>query len=63
MSSKFIEEFHNASQKTAPRSKVIEILNIFTVEGYILTTPFTFRASLFTLLAIPIYAALQSVAN
>ena len=63
MSLKFIEEFDNASQKTAPGSKGIAILNIFTVVGCILATPFTFGTSLFGLLAIPIYAALQSIAN
>ena len=63
MSLKFIEEFDNASQKTAPESKGIAILNIFTVVGCILATPFTFGTSLFGLLAIPIYAALQSIAN
>ena len=63
MSLKFIEEFDNASQKTAPGSKGIAILNIFTVIGCILATPFTYGTSLFGLLAIPIYAALQSIAN
>ena len=63
MSLKFIEEFDKASQKTAPGSKGIAILNIFTVIGCILATPFTFGTSLFGLLAIPIYAALQSIAN
>ena len=63
MSLKFTEEFDNASQKTAPGSKGIAILNIFTVIGCILATPFTFGTSLFGLLAIPIYAALQSIAN
>ena len=63
MSLKFIEEFDQASQKTAPGSKGIAILNIFTVIGCILATPFTYGTSLFGLLAIPIYAALQSIAN
>ena len=63
MSLKFTEEFDNASQKTAPGSKGIAILNIFTVIGCILATPFTYGTSLFGLLAIPIYAALQSIAN
>ena len=63
MSLKFIEEFDQASQKTAPGSKGIAILNIFTVIGCILATPFTLGTSLFGLLAIPVYAALQSIAN
>ena len=63
MSLKFTEEFDNASQKTAPGSKGIAILNIFTVIGCILATPFTLGTSLFGLLAIPVYAALQSIAN
>ena len=63
MSLKFIEEFDNASTKTAPGSRGIGILNIFTVVGCIIAVPFTFGASLFGLLAVPIYAALQSIAN
>ena len=65
MSLKFIEEFDKdkSSQKTAPRSKGIAILNVFTVVGCILATPFTFGTNLFGLWAIPIYAGLQSIAN
>ena len=63
MSLKFIEEFDNASTKTAPGSRGIGILNIFTVVGCIIAVPFTFGTSLFGLLAVPIYAALQSIAN
>jgi len=63
MSLKFIEEFDGASSKTAPGSRGIGILNIFTVVGCIIAVPFTFGASLFGLLAVPIYAALQSIAN
>tara|TARA_B100001093_G_scaffold79156_1_gene70389 strand:+ start:145 stop:516 length:372 start_codon:yes stop_codon:yes gene_type:complete len=63
MSLKFIEEFDSASSKIAPGSRGIGILNIFTVVGCIIAVPFTFGASLFGLLAVPIYAALQSIAN
>ena len=63
MSLKFIEEFDNASTKTAPGSRGIGILNIFTVVVCIIAVPFTFWTSLFGLLAVPIYAALQSIAN
>ena len=63
MSLQFVEEFNEASQKTAPGSKGIAILNLFTVIGCIVASPFTFGASLFGLLAVPVYAALQSIAN
>ena len=63
MSIQFIEEFDNASKKTAPGSKGIAILNILTVISCIIAVPFTFGTSLFGLLAVPIYAALQSIAN
>ena len=63
MSLRFIEEFDKASQKTAPGSKGIAILNIFIAIGCILSIPFTLGISLFGLLAIPIYSALQSIAN
>tara|TARA_X000000950_G_scaffold176927_1_gene214778 strand:+ start:301 stop:672 length:372 start_codon:yes stop_codon:yes gene_type:complete len=63
MSIQFIEEFDNASKKTAPGSKGIAILNILTVISCIIAIPFTWGVSLFGLLAVPIYAALQSIAN
>ena len=63
MSLKFIEEFDNAASKTAPGSRGIGILNIFTVLACLIAVPFTFGTSLFGLLAVPIYAALQSIAN
>ena len=63
MSIQFIEEFDNASKKTAPGSKGIAILNILTVISCIIAIPFTWGFSLFGLLAVPIYAALQSIAN
>ena len=63
MSIQFIEEFDNASKKTAPGSRGIAILNILTVISCIIAIPFTWGFSLFGLLAVPIYAALQSIAN
>ena len=63
MSLKFIEEFDNAASKTAPGSRGIGILNIFTVLACLIAVPFTFGTSLFGLLAVPIYAAVQSIAN
>ena len=63
MSLKFIEEFDNASKKTAPGSKGIAFINILIVISCIIAVPFTFGTSLFGLLAVPIYAALQSIAN
>ena len=63
MSIQFIEEFDNASKKTAPGSKGIAILNILTVIASIILVPFTWGFSLFSLLAVPIYSALQSIAN
>tara|TARA_Y200000002_G_scaffold311499_1_gene268556 strand:+ start:146 stop:523 length:378 start_codon:yes stop_codon:yes gene_type:complete len=63
MSIKFIEEFDNASKKTAPGSKGIAFINILIVISCIIAVPFTFGTSLFGLLAVPIYAALQSIAN
>ena len=63
MSIQFIEEFDNASKKTAPGSKGIAILNILIVISSIIAIPFTWGFSLFSLLAVPIYAALQSIAN
>ena len=63
MSIQFIEEFDNASKETAPGSKGIAFINILIVIGCIIGIPFTFGTSLFGLLAVPIYAALQSIAN
>ena len=63
MSIQFIEEFDNASKKTAPGSKGIAFINILIVISCIIAVPFTFGTSLFGLLAVPIYAALQSIAN
>ena len=63
MSIKFVEEFDNASKKTAPGSKGIAFINIVIVISCIIAVPFTFGTSLFGLLAVPIYAALQSIAN
>ena len=63
MSIQFIEEFDNASKKTAPGSKGIAILNILIVISSIIAIPFTWGYSLFSLLAVPIYSALQSIAN
>ena len=63
MSLKFIEAFDNASKKTAPGSKGIAILNILIVISSIIAIPFTWGFSLFSLLAVPIYSALQSIAN
>ena len=63
MSIQFIEEFDNASKKTAPGSKGIAILNILIVISSIIAIPFTWGFSLFSLLAVPIYSALQSIAN
>ena len=63
MSIQFVEEFDNASKKTAPGSKGIAFINILIVISCIITVPFTFGTSLFGLLAVPIYAALQSIAN
>ena len=62
MSLQFIEAFDNASKKTAPGSKGIAILNILKVISCIIAIPFTWGISLFGLLAVPIYAALQSIA-
>ena len=63
MSIQFVEEFDNASKKTAPGSKGIAFINILIVISCIIAVPFTFGTSLFGLLAVPIYAALQSIAN
>tara|TARA_B100000609_G_C16801143_1_gene226251 strand:+ start:94 stop:465 length:372 start_codon:yes stop_codon:yes gene_type:complete len=63
MSLKFIEAFDDASKKTAPGSKGIAILNILIVISSIIAIPFTWGFSLFSLLAVPIYSALQSIAN
>ena len=63
MSIQFIEEFDSASKKTAPGSKGIAFINILIVISCIIAVPFTFGTSLFGLLAVPIYAALQSIAN
>ena len=63
MSIQFIEEFENASKKTASGSKGIAILNILIVISSIIAIPFTWGFSLFSLLAVPIYSALQSIAN
>ena len=63
MSIQFVEEFDNASKKTAPGSKGIAFINILIVVSCIIAVPFTFGTSLFGLLAVPIYAALQSIAN
>ena len=63
MSIQFVEEFNNASKKTAPGSKGIAFINILIVVSCIIAVPFTFGTSLFGLLAVPIYAALQSIAN
>ena len=63
MSIQIIEEFENASKKTAPGSKGIAFINILIVVSCIIAVPFTFGTSLFGLLAVPIYAALQSIAN
>ena len=63
MSLQFIEAFDNASKKTAPGSKGIAILNILIVISSIIAIPFTWGFSLFSLLAVPIYSALQSIAN
>ena len=63
MSIQFIEEFDNASKKTAPGSKGIAILNILIVISSIIAIPFTWGFSLFSLFAVPIYSALQSIAN
>ena len=63
MSIQFIEEFDNASKKTAPGSKGLAFLNLLIVILSIIGIPFTFGTSLFGLLAVPIYAALQSIAN
>ena len=63
MSLQFIEAFDNASKKTAPGSKGIAILNILIVISSIIAIPFTWGFSLFCLLAVPIYSALQSIAN
>ena len=50
-------------KKTAPGSKGIAILNILIVISSIIAIPFTWGFSLFSLLAVPIYSALQSIAN
>ena len=63
MTIQFIEEFDNASKKTAPGSKGIAFINILIVISCIIAVPFTFGISLLGLLAVPIYAALQSIAN
>jgi len=63
MTIQFIEDFDNASKKTAPGSKGIAFINILIVISCIIAVPFTFGTSLFGLLAVPIYAALQSIAN
>jgi len=63
MSLQFIEAFDNASKKTAPGSKGIAFLNILIVISSIIAVPFTWGFSLFSLLAVPIYSALQSIAN
>ena len=63
MSIQFVEEFDNASKKTAPGSKGIAFINILIVISCIIAVPFTFGTSLFGLLAVPIYTALQSIAN
>ena len=63
MSIQFVEEFDNASKKTAPGSKGIAFITILIVISCIIAVPFTFGTSLFGLLAVPIYAALQSIAN
>ena len=63
MSIQFVEEFDSASKKTAPGSKGIAFINILIVISCIIAVPFTFGTSLFGLLAVPIYAALQSIAN
>ena len=63
MTIQFIEEFDNASKKTAPGSKGIAFINILIVISCIIAVPFTFGISLMGLLAVPIYAALQSIAN
>ena len=63
MSLKFIEAFDDASKKTAPGSKGIAFLNILIVISSIIAAPFTWGFSLFSLLAVPIYSALQSIAN
>ena len=63
MSIPFIEEFDSASKKTAPGSKGLAFLNLLIVIISIIGIPFTFGTSLFGLLAVPIYAALQSIAN
>ena len=58
MSIQFVEEFDNASKKTAPGSKGIAFINILIVVSCIIAVPFTFGTSLFGLLEVPIYAAL-----
>mgnify|MGYP001220416701 CR=1 FL=1 len=63
MSIQFIEEFDSASKKTAPGSRGLAFLNLLIVIISIIGIPFTFGTSLFGLLAVPIYAALQSIAN
>ena len=63
MSLKFIKAFDDASKKTAPGSKGIAILNVLIVISSIIAIPFTWGFSLFSLLAVPIYSALQSIAN
>ena len=63
MSIQFIVEFDNSSKKTAPGSKGIALKNILIVISSVIAIPFTWGFSLFSLLAVPIYSALQSIAN
>ena len=46
MTIQFIEEFDNASKKTAPGSKGIAFINILIVISCIIAVPFTFGISL-----------------
>ena len=61
MTIQFVEEFDNAS-KTArfKRNSIYKYIDSYQLHNCI---PFTFGTSLFGLLAVPIYAALQSIAN
>ena len=52
MSIQFVEEFYNASKKTAPGSKGIAFINILIIISCIIAVPFTFGTSLFGLLAV-----------